>query len=82
MEVFFITKQKITKISTSFQISQEKAVAIYARVSTAQETQAISLENQTRGFDDLIKNQLGWRFAGIYIDKTSGRGIKYRKEFN
>ena len=43
-------------------------VAAYARVSTNHEEQEDSLERQTEHYTEKIKNNLEWKFVGIYSD--------------
>lgn len=66
---------KITKIPAKAiqQIATHKKVAAYCRVSTAQEIQHHSLDTQQQYYENLIRNQPGWTFVGIYSDRASGR---------
>lgn len=65
----------ITKIQAKSipRIIVRKKVAAYCRVSTMQEIQHHSLETQQRYYENLIRNQPGWTFVGIYADQASGR---------
>lgn len=60
----------------------EKAVAVYARVSTASEEQVSSIENQTRYYTEKINKTPDWTLQKIYADEgKSGTSIKKRTEF-
>lgn len=43
-------------------------VAAYCRVSTLQESQESSIEGQYRHYEQLIKSNSDWEFAGIYLE--------------
>jgi len=58
-------------------------VAYYARVSSDKDVQLNSLDNQITYFDELIKSNRNWTFAGGYIDEgISGSSVKKRDDFN
>lgn len=58
-------------------------VAAYCRVSTKQEEQLNSYENQVKHYTDRINAEPGWILEGIYADKgISGTSYKKRDEFN
>ena len=59
-----------------------KKVAAYCRVSTSAQDQLDSLAAQERYYEDRIKANANWQFAGIYSDVGSGTTIKGRKRFN
>ncbi len=60
----------------------ELKVVYYARVSTDKTEQALSLENQSSHFRQIIADNPNWSFAGEYIDEgISGTSVKYRKNF-
>lgn len=60
-----------------------KVVAAYCRVSTGNEDQANSFENQQRYFKQYIAHNPGWKLYGIFADEgISGTDTKKRKEFN
>lgn len=46
----------------------EKAVAVYARVSTKNEEQVSSIENQTRYYAEKISKTPNWKMQEIYAD--------------
>ncbi len=58
-------------------------VAAYCRVSTKQEEQLNSYENQVQHYTERIHSENGWMLEGIYADKgISGTSVKNRDEFN
>jgi len=58
-------------------------VAAYIRVSTKDELQLNSYENQRKHYLQLIENKTDWELAGIYGDKgKSGLSYKNRNGFN
>ena len=60
----------------------ELRVAYYARVSTDKEEQKNSIVNQRMHFENLIKSNRKWIFAGGYIDDgISGIHAEKREEF-
>lgn len=60
-----------------------KRVAAYCRVSTKQDEQLNSYENQVNHYTERIHREPGWKLAGIYADKgITGTSMKKRDEFN
>ena len=60
----------------------ELRVVYYARVSTEKDEQKNSIKNQRKHFEDLIKSNSNWIFAGGYIDDgISGIHADKREEF-
>ena len=58
-------------------------VTFYARVSTDQDEQRNSLENQVQYYTELIQNKPNWTFVPGYIDEgISGGTTKKRDDFN
>ena len=58
-------------------------VAAYCRVSTDQEEQLLSYENQVRFYTESINSNPEYEYAGIYADEgISGTNTKKRDEFN
>ena len=58
-------------------------VTFYARVSTDQDEQINSLENQVQYYTELIKSKKNWTFVPGYIDEgISGTSTKKRDDFN
>ena len=59
-----------------------KRVAAYCRVSTKQDEQLNSYENQVNHYTDRINREAGWKLVGIYADKgITGTSMKKRDEF-
>ena len=57
-------------------------VAYYARVSSDKDIQLNSLDNQISYFDEFIKTNKNWTYAGGYIDEgLSGSSVKKRDDF-
>lgn len=57
-------------------------VAYYARVSTDKDEQLNSLENQRRFYEEFIRNNPNWTFAGGYVDEgISGTSVAKREQF-
>lgn len=58
-------------------------VTFYARVSTDQDEQINSLENQVQYYTELIRSRPAWRFVPGYIDEgISGGTTRKRDDFN
>ena len=58
-------------------------VIAYCRVSTKEEEQLNSYENQLKHYTDVITENPDWEFVGIFADKgISGTSVKKRDEFN
>ena len=58
-------------------------VTFYARVSTDQDEQLNSLENQVQYYTELIQSKKNWTFIPGYIDEgISGTSTKKRDDFN
>ena len=58
-------------------------VTFYARVSTDQDEQLNSLENQVQYYTELIKGKKNWTFVPGYIDEgISGTSTRKRDDFN
>lgn len=59
-----------------------KKVCAYCRVSTDSKEQKNSFLAQTKYYEDYIKKQEGWTFAGIYADEAkSGTKLESRDDF-
>lgn len=58
-------------------------VTFYARVSTDQDEQINSLENQVQYYTELIQSKPNWKFVSGYVDEgISGGSTKKRGNFN
>ena len=56
--------------------------SLYCRVSTDQEAQETSLEEQMAHFNTVIAEHPDWELAGIYADEgISGTQVKHRVQF-
>lgn len=63
-------------------ITTKEKVCAYARVSTENDEQEDSFENQCKHFTDLINSRPDWEFVGIYADQgITGTKASSRKEF-
>lgn len=61
---------------------RQQRVAAYCRVSTEEEEQQSSYENQCKYYTDLIMKNPNWSMAGIYADEgISGTQAKKRDDF-
>jgi len=59
-----------------------KRVCAYCRVSTEQDDQLNSLENQKQYFEKYISDNVDWQFCGLYVDEgISGTSAEKRTEF-
>ena len=58
-----------------------KKVAAYCRVSTKVQEQLDGLAAQERYYEDKIRANPNWQFAGVYSDVGSGTTVKGRKLF-
>lgn len=58
-----------------------KKVAAYVRVSTLEEEQSFSYENQKDYYEKLIRAMPQWELAGIYADRGISGTTKNRPEF-
>ena len=55
-------------------------VAIYCRVSTSEESQRDSLDNQVKGLTEIVRQNEDWTLVRVYEDIQSGASI-YRPNF-
>lgn len=58
---------KIDQVESMF--TRKKRVAAYCRVSTDSDEQMLSLETQKEHYENFIKANLDWEYAGIYYDE-------------
>lgn len=63
--------KRITKIEESKSLGRQKKlrVAAYCRVSTASDDQLVSLQAQKAHYEEYIKSNNEWEFAGLYYDE-------------
>ena len=58
------------------------SVAYYARVSTEKDEQLNSLDNQRRYYEDFIRANPNWTFAGGFVDEGfTGTSVAKREQF-
>ena len=71
---------KTEEIKTKY---RRMRVVAYCRVSTKEEEQLNSYENQLKHYTEAINANPDWEFVGIFADKgISGTSVKNRDEFN
>lgn len=76
-------RQSLAVDAENSQNVRKLRMAAYCRVSTDQEEQLLSYENQLNYYTGYINNNPLYQFAGIYADEgISGTNTKKRDEFN
>lgn len=76
-------RQTTTGESETNQMPQLQRMAAYCRVSTDNEEQLLSYENQVRYYTEYINNSPLYKMAGIYADEgISATNTKKRENFN
>ena len=65
----------------NYEAVMHKRVAAYCRVSTSDEKQATSINNQKNYYTNAIEENPRWENAGIFVDIGSGKNLKNRSEF-
>lgn len=60
----------VTKVAYPPQLQRKKRVAAYARVSSGKDAMLHSLSAQVSYYNDLIQNEVGWEFVGVYSDEA------------
>ena len=76
-------KQTLTQASTENRLSEKIRVAAYCRVSTDQEEQQSSYENQVSYYRAYIQNNPQYEYVDIYADEgITGTSTKKRDAFN
>lgn len=74
------TRDDLNKGKTIYDMNLR--VVYYARVSTEKDEQLNSLNNQSKYFEDMIREVKNWTFVNSYIDEgISGTGVNNRKSF-
>lgn len=67
----------------SFRIDERQRAAVYARVSTPDESQTSSFELQKAYYEAFIRQHEKWELVKIYADEgISGTSLKHRDAFN
>ena len=74
----------ITKIEPNVpMLRQRKKVAAYCRVSMDSERLMHSISAQVSYYSELIQNNIGWEYVGVYADEgITGTLMSKRNEFN
>lgn len=72
---------QLKKIQPEKTTSNKLRVCAYARVSTDSDKQEISLDNQIFTYENLIKSNREYRFAGVYADQGITGFSENRPEF-
>ena len=72
---------KITKVDALPKLERKLRVAAYCRVSSGKDAMLHSLSNQVSYYNDLIKSNGKWEFAGIYADEAISGTKNDRDEF-
>ena len=69
--------KRITKIEENKSLGRKKKlrVAAYCRVSTASDEQLVSLAAQKAHYENYIKSNDEWEFAGLYYDESAIIGL-------
>lgn len=82
-------KVEVIKVTNEFKdevtnaVIKKRKVCAYARVSTDQEDQINSYNNQIEEYTKRIQENPEWEFVGMYADEgISGTSLTRRKEFN
>lgn len=71
------TITKIDQIESVF--IRKKRVAAYCRVSTDNIDQLLSLDTQKQHYENYIKSNPEWEYAGLYYDEGLSSGTKKDK---
>lgn len=72
---------KITKIEALPKLEKKLRVAAYCRVSSGKDAMLHSLSNQVSYYNNFIKSNRNWEFAGIYADEAISGTKDDRAEF-
>ena len=63
--------RKVTQVAFGApELSRDKNVAAYCRVSSGKDAMLHSLEAQVSYYSGLIQNHSGWEYAGVYADEA------------
>ena len=73
--------ENLTRVAGQIQLTKKK-MAAYCRVSTDQEEQLLSYENQVNYYSNYIQSSPEYEFAGVYADEgISATNTKKRDDF-
>ena len=83
MEIIKIDPIKPQSLNEQPEGKEKLRVAAYCRVSTDDDEQLKSYNSMVKYYEDKIKEQPNWEYAGIYADfGVTGTSTKNRTEFN
>ena len=71
----------MTRVPVKPTLERLKNVAAYARVSSGKDAMLHSLAAQVSYYSQMIREQPGWRFSGVYADEAITGTKDTREEF-
>ena len=74
-------EKQVTRVPVKPTMERLKNVAAYARVSSGKDAMLHSLAAQVSYYSQMIREQPGWRFAGVYADEAMTGTKDTRDEF-
>ena len=74
-------EKQVTRVPVKPTMERLKNVAAYARVSSDKDAMLHSLAAQVSYYSQMIREQPGWRFAGVYADEAETGTKDTREEF-
>lgn len=74
-------EKQVTRVPVKPTLERLKNVAAYARVSSGKDAMLHSLAAQVSYYSQMIREQPGWRFAGVYADEAMTGTKDTREEF-
>ena len=74
-------EKQVTRVPVKPTLERLKNVAAYARVSSGKDAMLHSLAAQVSYYSQMIREQPGWRFAGVYADEAITGTKDTREEF-
>ena len=74
-------EKQVTKLAPKPKKENRKRVAAYARVSSGKDAMLHSLAQQISYYSEMIQNEPGWMFAGVYADEACTGTKEDRPEF-
>ena len=74
-------EKQVTRVPVKPTLERLKNVAAYARVSSGKDAMLRSLAAQVSYYSQMIREQPGWRFAGVYADEAITGTKDTREEF-
>lgn len=70
-------EKQVTRVPVKPTLERLKNVAAYARVSSGKDAMLRSLAAQVSYYSQMIREQPGWRFAGVYADMKTPSLIQF-----